>query len=489
MRDRVRPHASASAPPGRGTGGAFDRGRTATAAVAARLDRLLPAPVLVVGSLPPDGRDLDLLVGGPDREGVEEALRGAGLEQRGDVWTGTAGSGLAGAAVELLRAEEWGLPGEELDRLRADARPVPGLTRLVRPAPHHALLILARQLGLGGRLGVRRRRRVEWAVAEDPSAWARATELAGAWTTAASLAWLREAFAGDGDGSRAARLRSARERLGARRPAPRWIVLRACRVVLRPPRAQLALVTLSGLDGAGKSTQAQLLVADLRLHGFDAVVLWNRIIYDSVLFTVTAPLRWVLRHVPGVASRLAADGGEPDGDQPATGRPVPVDTRAARGIRQRIPGLNPLWITLVTLVHALPTRRRTLAQARRGRVVVRDRYLLDSVVHLQNHYGARHVRVQLWLLRHLTPEPLVAFYLDLPAEDAYRRKPEEHSVAALARHRELYLGEASRSGARVVDARVTREELAEIIAGEVRDRLGRPDLTEPGRRRRPLRGG
>lgn len=286
-----------------------------------------------------------------------------------------------------------------------------------------------------------------------------------------SLAWLREAYDADGTGSRTARRRAVHERLrAAGTPLAR---ARALRRTLTRPRLPVPVVALSGLDGAGKSTQARLLVTALGQAGVPAVVLWDRISYNASLLRLSAPLRLVLRLVPGATDRLAADVVLPRVEDPEGRYAVPPAHRAVRGLRERLPVLSPVWVTLVVLLHAVPLRRRTLREAARGRLVVRDRYLLDSLVHLQARYGVAQVRLQMRLLRRMAPPPLAAFYLDLPAADAYERKPEEHPVSALEQHRELYLREAARLGVDVLEARRPAPQIADEVAAEVLRRLGR----------------
>src|SRR5437868_2581021 len=111
--------------------------------------------VLVLGSLPPAGRDLDLLVREPDREALAARLEAAGFVRRGrDL---ALFEDCTAYAVELIPAEGW-LPAAELDDLFAQALPVDGCRKLVRPAPHHALLILER-------LGMNEKRRARAAAA------------------------------------------------------------------------------------------------------------------------------------------------------------------------------------------------------------------------------------------------------------------------------------------------------------------------------------
>jgi thymidylate kinase len=228
-----------------------------------------------------------------------------------------------------------------------------------------------------------------------------------------------------------------------------------------------AVIAISGLDGSGKSTQARALSASLSRHGYDPVVVWHRLTFNPSLLRVTAPLRLALR----LAVRFGVMNPPPPQVQ-ADGDPIPTDHSTTRAFRERLPVLSVPWVMFVALVHAIAMRRATVREVRRGRVVIHDRYLLDALVELHGRYATVHgIAAQSRLLRRLTPRPLVAYLLDLPAEEAHRRKPEEFSVAELRSHRDAYLREATSSGVHVLDARCAPEDLAARISGQVSEAL------------------
>jgi hypothetical protein len=101
--------------------------------------------VLVFGSPPGAGRDLDLLVRDADLQRLRDALDVEGFLDRDDEWVRFRGS--TAEAIDLVPASSWRLPRADLDDLFAAARPLEGLQRLVRPAPHHAILVIARLTG------------------------------------------------------------------------------------------------------------------------------------------------------------------------------------------------------------------------------------------------------------------------------------------------------------------------------------------------------
>lgn len=394
----------------------------------------LERPALVFGSLPPHGRDLDLLVRPAEGRALAAALEGAGFVQRGDEWARFADCTVE--AVDVVPAGSWRLPAAEVDALFADARPIDGFDRLVRPAPHHALLIAARRAVRDGRLDRKRRARVSAALAEDPTAWTRAAAHAPAWRQTRALAALREAREGSAIplGARAAALR---EELGPR----------AVRVLARRP-ARGSVISLSGLDGSGKSSQAQALRDALLRQGVDAAVKWTRISHNPSLDAISAPVKRLLR------SRTGEGGAGAGGDR-----------AAAKAFRDRNAVVRQAWVTIVAVGIARIQRRATLTHVRNGRTVICDRYTLDAIVQLRHTYGeGRRFGLQVALVRALSPGPRLAFLLDVPPEVALARKAEDYGLDELAAQARLYREVAGPLGAIRLDGTRSREELCAEIA-------------------------
>ncbi len=168
------------------------------------VDRAALDRVLVHGSPPGEGRDLDLLVRPSSEESVAAALLEEGFRRAGHRFVrfrqGTC------EQVELYPSSGWGLPEEEERALFDEAVPLRGFEHLVRPSPAHTLLILARRVVEGvGVLDEKRRRYVDWSVARDPKAWDHAAERSGDWHGGRSLELL-ERLVGRGFISRARRV-------------------------------------------------------------------------------------------------------------------------------------------------------------------------------------------------------------------------------------------------------------------------------------------
>jgi len=425
---------------------------------AARLvDALLPERALVFGSPPDNARDLDLLV----RPAAEEALL-AGLPAKGFLRRErrlVRFRACTAEVVDLFAAAGWDLPPEEVDALFARARPLEGLERLVRPAPEHALLILARRVSEGdGRLDHKLRMRLEAVLDEDDQAWERARERADAWHAVLALQYLEHPYRRRLRVTASRRAEVRAERLRARGVSPRRAAVRAWRSEApRVPRGML--ITLSGLDGSGKSTQADALVDALERLGHDPVHEWTRVTFNPVLRVISAPVKRAVHWVSGGRDAPPGSSFGSAADHPAT------------ALRERSPALTQVWSTIVAVVNGLAQARAARRHLLSGRIVVFDRYTLDSRVQLKVKYGEqRSFALQTWLIRALSPRPSLAWLLDVSPDTAYRRKG-DHSLEDYERQARLYREEHRRLGVERLDGERPREELCEHLAREVWERL------------------
>jgi hypothetical protein len=147
----------------------------------------------------------------------------------------------------LLPDASLGLPEPELEALFAEAAPLTRLEKVVEPAPHHALLILARRLARAPRVLPKHHARIERALLRDPAGWARARSRAELWGAERALARLSMLHAG----------RDPRRR----------------RRLLRLPRPRRnRVIALSGVNDEQTAWHAEALQKTLARLGFDAVV-------------------------------------------------------------------------------------------------------------------------------------------------------------------------------------------------------------------------
>jgi len=213
---------------------------------------------------------------------------------------------------------------------------------------------------------------------------------------------------------------------------------------LASPKRPRRLVVLLGVDGTGKSTQAQLLREEAQARGIDAVAVWSR----------WNPL--ILRPFMATVRRMSATNG---------------DTRAQAYERQlslkrrfsRVAAVRAVWEWLASFDHGIQTIPRVAVARRSAELVIADRYYHDALVDMGANYGMQPPRPR-GLFR-LFPKPDDVILLDAPEEVVFGRKHDVPSVDYLRHRRSLYLELAKRHGWPVVDATQSAEDVHAEVAG------------------------
>ena len=217
------------------------------------IDAAAPGRVLVTGRLPPEGRDLDVLAPQRALESLRHELRRQGFSPRETTWARFEPQEL----VDLRPL----LDTEMLQR----AELVAGCAQVCRPDAADALRLLAADFAKDGLLTPSRRQR----GSAPHEVWAQARGRGHAAELTAQATAL-----GSDDGTPA---------LGRR------VAGRVRRV------REAGVIALSGVDGAGKSTQAARLCDVLNAAGIDTVVEWHRLSHDRSLDRIARPVKRLLR--------------------------------------------------------------------------------------------------------------------------------------------------------------------------------------------------
>lgn len=443
--------------------------------VARIVDARLRRRVLVLGGLPPEGRDLDLVVRRSERETVAAILAEHGFLRRGkhlaprrrwiEQWARFHGS--SAFSVDLNPAERWDLPAAELEALFAEARPIEGFSYVVRPAPHHVLLLAARRLARhGGSIDPKRQRRVLRAVAEDSDAWRQARAVAPMWGLTRAMGLLETSYE-TGAPTRARVRALALVELG-RRPSGLWwadVVGRRARSRL-PQRTQV--VSVSGLDGAGKSSQASALRDTLDELGVAVAREWMPLGHARRHRAIRT-----LRNSAEAALRLVGrfSVGSTQIDGPATVARDETDSprgtiSPAKRLREKSMIVTHSWATVVAVHQGLQHRIAVLRHFRSGKIVIFDRYTLDAASQLRFFYGSKHrFRFQKWLICRISPKPRRSYLLAVPPEVVLRRKDDmQYTLDELDEQAALLSEEAVRLAIPQLDGTRPAEELSEEIA-------------------------
>jgi thymidylate kinase len=220
------------------------------------------------------------------------------------------------------------------------------------------------------------------------------------------------------------------------------------------------VIALSGLDGVGKSTQAEMLRASLTKLGYEAVVVWVPIGSRPSLRRFASAAKRGLSRLP---FGPLAHAGEETVERRLLSQTDDGGLASWPGRRLAAS----IWSTVITLANAASCRRAARGTRTGGRIVIFDRYVLDAVVDLRFSYAPyERLPLQEAAVRLLTPAPSFAFLLDASPETAHARKP-DWNLAQTRVRAGLYRREYERLGVRRLDAERPADELAVQIAREV----------------------
>lgn len=181
---------------------------------------------------------------------------------------------------------------------------------------------------------------------------------------------------------------------------------------IRRPR----LVSFSGIDGAGKSTQIANLTAWLTEQGLSVstITFWDDV-------AMLKPLR------EGAGHKLfKGDAGVGSPEKPIERRDKNIQSPLMSIVRLILYALDALSLRRA-VKHALASHRN---------VVIFDRFLYDELANLNLSNAL--MRLYARVLVKVVPRPHVAFILDADPEAARARKP-EYPLAFLRTNRESYL--------------------------------------------------
>lgn len=221
-------------------------------------------------------------------------------------------------------------------------------------------------------------------------------------------------------------------------------------------KRNLAIISFSGIDGAGKSTQIQALETWLKQSGLQVS---NLSMWDDVVVGA----RW-----REVASRSAFGG-----DQ-GVGSPENPLERRDKNVTSGPLELIRLGLYLADAVN-LSLRVRHLRRADNHDVIIFDRYIYDELANLRLERFV--VRCIVRIILKIVPNPDFACIVDVVPEVARSRKP-EYPLDFLHRNRQAYLALRNFATNLIVIENSTVEETAMKIRAAVLEILSQSSEAE-----------
>jgi len=203
------------------------------------------------------------------------------------------------------------------------------------------------------------------------------------------------------------------------------------------------IVSFSGIDGAGKSTQIDELLRSLRNAGYkpQLYTFWDDVVALSGLREHLS-----IRIFQG-------DSGVGSPDRPIERRDKNVTSSLMICVRLLL-----YLLDLCSLRMLLWAKSRTAFH-----LTIFDRYIYDELANLPLHLWSIRLYVRAVLL--VVPKPKCAFVLDAEPNTASHRKP-EYPLEFVRRNREAYLRLGEMAGLKIVSPG-TIEKTAEIIRDDV----------------------
>jgi thymidylate kinase len=191
-------------------------------------------------------------------------------------------------------------------------------------------------------------------------------------------------------------------------------------------RRPALLFCFTGIDGSGKTTQAKLLVDWLASKGVKSIYAWSR----GEVRAIRGLLLFLGRRALGTSERDISRDGKSYRE---------YQSRKSK-LMERSP-VRTLWSAMTYAEHLIQINRDIRRKLRAGYVVVCDRYLWDSTIDM----AVLNNKAPEWLSNRLNrfmwklvPRPAITFFVDIPAEEALKRKGDIPSHEYVRKRAECY---------------------------------------------------
>jgi len=218
------------------------------------------------------------------------------------------------------------------------------------------------------------------------------------------------------------------------------------------------LIVLMGLDGSGKTLQANMLADWLNSRGEKTEVVWMR--GESY---ITVPLIGLGKAV------LRGPRENKRGEGIADRDPYEKYIESKKSMFKN-PLLRSIWRSSTLLDHYISFRKALGRLPADVSTVILDRYVYDSMIDIDSAFGSGGSETERLLesrFYRLFPKPDRVVLLDIPPEESMRRKDDIPSIEYLESRYPVYHIVAERVGAGTVDATKSKEEVQADIRREV----------------------
>lgn len=218
------------------------------------------------------------------------------------------------------------------------------------------------------------------------------------------------------------------------------------------------LISVSGIDGSGKTTLINKFKKELDHSGKSVKLAQLRLGFTPIM-------QWIKKILRVNESYLSTHGSSSS-----------ENSSKKKTGRKKIILLGYRYLSLLDLIFYLS---QISIQCSFGKRIIIDRYLWDNQIIYENKYGqpGRLARFLLSIARIIAREPDVAFLLNIPPDESYRRVLErndgieEEGFKILERRARMY-DSLEESGLVMIDAMNPPERVFSLVYQEIVDRIG-----------------
>ena len=207
------------------------------------------------------------------------------------------------------------------------------------------------------------------------------------------------------------------------------------------------LVCFVGIDGSGKTTLANSLIASCEQHGVRCRYLWGG--FNSS-FTIFKPFMAVAKGTVFRGNRF-------------------MEESRTKGRVVRSTLLSTIYQYLMLVDYVFQAFFKIRVPLAFGRNVICDRYIYDLIASIAVILAYPGSRTHSLLDRSLAvvPKPDLVFLVDVPEELARKRKDDTIALDSLPLRREIYLQMARQHGMTILDGTSDPDELSRLATSKV----------------------
>jgi len=180
----------------------------------------------------------------------------------------------------------------------------------------------------------------------------------------------------------------------------------------------ISLICFMGIDGSGKSTQAELLIHWLKASGIKALYVWS----GGDAMGIRKFLLYLSKKLVRSSSHEDPDPNHKRPDSRARSDPYEHQSRRSKLMRFWL--VRMVWSFAAYIEHLMEINRVVNKNIQDGYLVVCDRYRWDSLIEL----AVLNDQESKWLVNRLNqimwrfiPRPAMTFLIDVPPEEALKR--------------------------------------------------------------------